>query len=183
MEEHNAVTPSVKKPKPLGRKKRIKLIKFLRRIDRNQPLGTELYDAIALLSLSVAIEALTLRQGKNGIEIFLTKRLETDTAYPGMYHSPGTVRRPGETLETGFARLEAREFKGKLKSWTFIKNHDDSGEARGHFMGLLYLCESGENFPEGSWYPVDDLPQPMVPGHEKVLIPIAVKAFEKKLAQ
>lgn len=171
-----------KNTETLSPEERATMIGLLKRVDRAQPLGTELYDAIALLSLSVAIEAITLRQGKNGIEVFLTKRSETDTAYAGMYHSPGTVRRPEETLEAGFKRLEIREFKGNLTSSEFIGNHDCPDEARGHFLQVMYLCSMDGDCSD-NWYPVDNLPEPIVPNHKEVLIPAAVKAFKKKLVQ
>ncbi len=154
------------------------LISLLSRIDRTKPLGTELYNAIAFLSLNVAIEALTLRQGDKGLEIFLTKRSDTDTAYPGMWHSPGTIVRPTEEFVDSFKRLENREFKNNLKSWTFIENNNCPNEARGHFLQLLYLCEIEEDRSD-NWFSVDNLPQPMVPNHQEVIIPIAVEVFKE----
>ncbi len=152
------------------------LIKLLQRIDPHKPLGTELYDAIAKVSLSIAIEALTLRRGKNGIEIFLTKRSEKE-AYPGMWHSPGTIRRPGEELDDAFLRLETREFKNKLNSKKFVKFSDCPNEERGHFFLLLYLC-CIDNDNSDNWFPFDNLPEPMVDHHKDYLIPEAVKAFK-----
>lgn len=161
---------------------RATLIELLGRVDPGQPLGTELYNAVAKITISVAIEAITLRQGDKGLEVFLTKRSPTDSAYPDMWHSPGTVLRSKEQYADCFARLETREFKNKLKSWSFIGENNCHDEARGHFVQHLYLCEL-EDDASDNWFPVDNLPRPIVPNHEEVLIPRAVEAFRELNAQ
>ncbi len=165
----------------LSPEERATLIKLLRRVDPKKPFGTELFDAIAAVSVNVAFEALALRQSNKGLEVFLTRRLETDKAYPGMWHSPGTVLRPGEEIADAFIRLEEREFKSKLESREFIGIHNHLNEARGHFFAHLYLCKL--NSPSDNWFSVDNLPQPMVEHHEIILIPSAVKAFKERQAK
>ncbi|MDD4412642.1 MAG: NUDIX domain-containing protein [Patescibacteria group bacterium] len=152
------------------------LAELLGRIDPKKPLGTELFNMIARVSVSVGFETLALRQGDEGVEIFLTQR-RTNEAYAGEYHSPGTILRPGEEMEDAFKRLEEEEFKSKLISWKFIGFNNYLTEVRGHSFAVLYLCELDDS--SDNWFPVDDLPQPMVNHHEKIIIPKAVAAFKK----
>ena len=83
------------------------LIRGLKQIDPSKPYTPELFDALALLIISVAIEAVCLRvnpQTKK-IEVLLTQRSLKNTAYPGEWHCPGSILRRGEDIKDVFERL------------------------------------------------------------------------------
>lgn len=166
------------------------LIEALGKIDPKQPYGTELFDALARLTVSVALEAVCLRARSTWIEldgylrwveVYLVQRSQDDTAYPGEWHCPGSVMRPGESFEDIVARLEKREFDAGLKSWRFVANLNPSKfepEARGTFLSVVYLCELEEKEALcGKWFPVNNLPANTVHGHRDRIIPCALGAF------
>jgi ADP-ribose pyrophosphatase YjhB (NUDIX family) len=156
-------------------------IEALRRIDPRKPAGTKLFNAIAQVSVSVAIEAVCLRKNSKtrAIEIFLTQRLQDDTAYHGEWHCPGSILRPGEKFSDVFTRLAKKEFAGNLTPVTFLENFNNPKEARGHFLSVIYLCTTDAS-TSGIWYPVNMLPKNTVKHHSNYIIPLAVNHFARK---
>lgn len=148
-------------------------------IDPNKPYGPELFYAIAGVSVTVCIEAVCLRRNPDtdGVEVWLIERAQDDPAYPGQMHCPGTVMRPGESIEQMFERLARAEFAAGLKGQTFVGFNNAPDEARGHFFQLIYLVQM-ESPQKGGWYPVDGLPPNIVENHRDILIPMAMKAFK-----
>lgn len=149
-------------------------------VDPTKPLGTKLFNALARVTVSVAVEAVCLRinPANNKVEVYLTQRPETDPAYPGQWHCPGSIMRPGEEIVDIFVRLSRQEFDSKDLSWTFVANANHPFEARGHFFSLIYLCYLGEKDGlSGEWFPVDQLPEKTVTHHRARIIPAAVGAF------
>jgi len=151
-------------------------------IDPTRPFGTELFNAHARIGTSIPIEAFAFRRLDDGLlEIFLRRRSEDDTAYPGEWHAPGTILRPREDIEVAMGRL-AGEFGSKILSFVFIKNFNTTDEARGHMFSVLHLveimgeCRSDETH---GWFSVDALPRPFVDIHEPMLV-AAIGAFEKR---
>ncbi|MBU3934953.1 NUDIX domain-containing protein, partial [Patescibacteria group bacterium] len=136
-------------------------IEALKVVDQTKPYGTALFDALARLTVSVAVEAvyLCLNKRTGNIEVYLVQRSQDDTAYPGEWHCPGSVMRPGEGVEVVFDRLAKKEFGTGLISTRFVANINHPTEARGHFFSLVYLCvlEEKANL-RGKWFPVDALP-------------------------
>lgn len=156
----------------------LELLAALALIDPRQPYGTELFDALIRLGVTPSIEAVCLRlNSERQIEVYLTRRAEDDTAYPGMYHCPGTVRRPHETIGMGFERLSKKEFGVPLLSYRFVGEVDHPDEARAHLVSQVYLCIPQDGPGKGQWFPVVGLPQPMVETHEKRIIPAALGVF------
>lgn len=158
------------------------LIRGLREIDPSQqPYGTELFDALARVTVSVAVEAVCLRLNSSTrkVEVHMTQRSLTETAYPGEWHCPGSVMRPGEEIGDVFSRLAQKEFGGKILSRQFVANVNHPTEARGHFFSLVYLCSLDESSGElrGGWFPVDRLPEKTIVSHRFRIIPAAVGAF------
>lgn len=160
---------------------RLDLIQGLREIDPTKPYGTELFDALARLTVSVAIEAVCLRLNPSTqkVEVYMTERSPTDTAFPGEWHCPGSVIRPKEDIKDVFNRLTQKEFGGKILSTQFVANVNHPTEARGHFFSLVYLCSLDESNGglRGKWFPVDQLPEKTVESHRHRIIPAAVVAF------
>lgn len=154
--------------------------KALGAIKNRQNLGTELFDSIALKSVSVAVEAVCLAILNSEIVVYLTQRSATDTAYPGEWHCPGSVLRPTENITDVFARLEQGAFKGTtIIHHQFVANVNHPQEKRGHFFSLVYLCVAGNNvILNGRWVPVDKLNTlKVVNHHKKRIIPAALGAF------
>src|SRR3989344_6749231 len=155
------------------------LLTLLGKVDGNKPLGTPLFNAISPLVVQSAVEAVCLRLNpEKKVEVYLIQRSLNDTAYPGEWHCPGSVMRPGEDFDDVFARLEEGEFIGKLSQKQFIANMNSPREARGHFLSVIYLCLlRGKTNLRGAWFPVDNLPNKTVNHHKEVIIPSTVGTF------
>ena len=146
-----------------------------------KPLGSRLFEAIARLSVNVAFEAVCLRYNKKdkAVEVFLLKRGPHES-FPGKWHIPGAVFRPGEQPKDAASRLGAREFGTIITSDFKCHGTIFIAEARGWFLSLVYLvkCKGAPN-PQGRWWNVKNLPKNTIPHHVKSVIPAAVKAFKK----
>jgi hypothetical protein len=154
---------------------------LLRFINPRKPYGTRLFNALARVTVSVAFEAMAIRRNKDSgsLEVYLKKRAMNDTAYPGEWHAPGSVMRPREGEIDVFTRLSKNEFMAKVTIVSFIDYLNHPQEQRGHFFTPVYLISTeGAKVDEThGWFPIDQLPTPMVGHHEKTLIPMAVKKF------
>lgn len=159
------------------------LIELLGKVNPTEPYGTELFNALARITVSVAIEAVCLRYSSDSkkVEVYMIQRSPDDTAYPGEWHCPGSVMRPGESFEDVLERLAQKEFKANLVSTRFVANINPSAlepEARGHFLSIVYLCILQEKEGlRGRWFSVDELPEKTVESHLKRIIPVAMGAF------
>ncbi|MEK7665087.1 MAG: NUDIX domain-containing protein [Patescibacteria group bacterium] len=167
------------------------LIDGLKKIDPLQPYGTEFFNALAKLTVSVAVEAVCLRLQRYlpeidattlmEIQVYLVQRSPDDTAYPGEWHCPGSIMRPGESFEDVLRRLSEKEFGANLVSTRFVANINPSKlepEVRGTFLSVVYLCvfEEKEGL-RGKWFPVNNLPEKTVKCHRERIIPCALGAF------
>lgn len=148
----------------------------LKLIDPKRPYGTELFDALCRLTITPALEIVCLRRRGETIEVLLTQRSPTDTAYPNEWHCPGSAKRVGESDEDVFARLVKGEFMADITSRRRLDIFDNFAEARGHFLSIVYLCEAAEG-TRGQWFDVTKLPIKTVDHHINIIIPMAVKAF------
>jgi ADP-ribose pyrophosphatase YjhB (NUDIX family) len=147
-------------------------------IDSQKPYGAELFNALVRLSPPCAIEAVCLRRNAEGhVEVHLVQRGLDESAYPGHWHVPGSVLRPGETFPDVFRRLEEEEFNGDLVSCLFVDHHVNLKEARGTFVSVVHLCALEGNNLRGRWVRVDQLPASMADHHRNHFIPMALKAF------
>jgi len=156
-------------------------VQALKLIDPQKPFGTELFNAIAKVSISIGVEAVCLRVNENTkkIEVLLTQRSSSDSAYPGEWHCPRSVLRPGEEFSDVFRRLAKKESLDGLNPERFVENFNHPKEARGHFLSVIYLCTADGT--AGTWFAVDTLPENTVDHHRDHVIPIAVKAFQRSL--
>lgn len=157
-------------------------VKALKLIDSNKPFGTELFNAIARVSVSIGVEAVCLRVNMDTTEteVLLIQRSLDDSAYPGEWHCPGSVMRPGEKFSDVFERLAKREFLGKLIPQKFVGNFNNATEARGHFLSVIYLCST--DGAGGTWYPLDTLPEKTVDHHRRYVIPMAARIFSNPIS-
>lgn len=160
---------------------------LLKRIDPTKGFGTVLYKAIARLSWNCYWESVALRYVVKEVEVFMTKRDETDPDWNGYWHVPGTALRPGDTEETAKARL-AKEYGVPVRS---LKRVGDAGfgwfksgdEGRGPGISFVFdTTFDGEPALNEwrRWFNVKDLPTPTVPSHISQIIPMAVRAFDER---
>jgi ADP-ribose pyrophosphatase YjhB (NUDIX family) len=152
------------------------LAKLLDQVNPDVPLGPELHSAVLRLSPAATIEAVALRRNGGNVEVLLRKRGLQEAAYPGQYHCPGSFFRRGEGVPEVFARLSANESLGTVVSFRFVDVYCWM-EERGWIVSFIYLLEVIYPLPGADWYPVEDLPRPMVAHHESVIIPKAVELF------
>lgn len=161
---------------------RLKAADFLNAVPPG-PLGNKLFGAVAKRSISLSFEAAALRRRKDGrLYVYLRKRPDNDSAYPGQYHMPGSVKQPGEKWKDVLERLSEREFGAKIVNRRKVGDAP-SDEARGAFVSTLFLVDLKGTTAKGKWHPIDELPAPMVHIHESVLIPLAIVAFEVEEAE
>ena len=158
-------------------------VSALAEIDPTKPYGTELFNAIARLSVTVALEIVCLRENppNKQIEILMIQRSIKDAAYPGEWHCPGAVKRPGETDLEVINRLNKKELKAEIISFDFVGNCEITEEVRGHFYDPVYLCQIKQT-PEtkGTWFPIDSLPESTVNHHRDSIIPMAIEFYTSK---
>lgn len=157
---------------------------LLNRIDPQKPFGTALYNAIARLSWNMFFEAVVIRKRGKRFEVYLRKRADDDTAYPGEWHAPGSVFRPGENERDVANRLE-REFEVPIVDFRMIGEYVDweKGEVRGSGVSRIYLIKLGGSPREDErhgWFPVNKLPEVTVDSHRLAIIPKAVKAYKAR---
>ena len=153
------------------------LLRLLGQIDPHQPYGHELFNALARLMPTVAVEAVCLSPSLRGTEILLTQR-KANESYPSQWHCPGSILRIGEEFEDVFKRLEQHEFGCQLLSKEFIGNLNNPEEVRGHGLSMVYLCEVEAEPPKGQWFLLDNLPENMVSFHRDHLIPFVLENLE-----
>ena len=165
------------------------LLKLLEQVDPTKPYGTKLFNALCRLTVNVAIEAVCIREtfdtlrAKTWTEVYLVQRSLDDTAYRGQWHCPGSVMRPGESVEDIMNRLSQKEFGTKLTSCKFVANFNYPQEERGHSFSLIYLCQlEVREKMQGKWFSLPwDIHSPtVVQHHRQHIIPIAVQEFFKK---
>lgn len=147
-------------------------------IDPKQPFGTELFDALCGVTISTSKEAVCVRRIQGKLNVLLTQRSKEETAGPGEWHCPGSAQRPGESDDDVFSRLETGEFKAPVTR-VFIETWNNPREYRGHFRHDVFLCQVGEG-AQGTWFPVDQLPEKTSPHHRDTIIPMAIAAFIKR---
>lgn len=163
--------------------------RLLGMIDPSRPYGTELFHALCRLTITPCIEAVCLQKrfGNAEVDVLMTKRAATESAYPGEWHCPGTALRPGESFKDALKRVARTEFRARLTKENFVTLWDNLHEARGHFHHFIYLCELGPG-PEGIWFPADPLPSDtddfkIISGHRSHVIPVALAVYKKKMEE
>lgn len=161
---------------------RTAVAQLLRRIEPGA-YGTALYDAIARLSWNIAFEAVLLRVNRETgkLEVFLRRRADDDTAYPGQWHCPGSVKRPSERWDDVALRLR-NDFGNPIRSYERVDDLDWD-EERGSFQSTIFLVEVRLTPTEDErhcWFRVDDLPEETVESHRDRIIPMAAMAYAAK---
>ncbi len=155
-------------------------------VDTTRYYQRTFFDRMMRIVPSIAVEAVALRWNAQGeAEIFLTQRA-ADESYAGLWHTPGSLLRNGETSDDVFARLEEREFQVLIASKTFVADVYWA-EPRGWIDSRVYVVELAEDPTtlqtskyRGKWFPVDALPEHTIPEHTTRILPVAIEHFCKK---
>lgn len=175
------------------------LTALLKRLRNTQPWDAAAFEALSLLLPKAAVETVIYRSGPahGELQVLLmrrpTKEEQPSEAFPGLLHSPGTViRTPDaiplgddvaariarEDLEAAFRRLEAKELApAKFIGWPqLVDVRLIPEQTRGVFCCLVHLARIEGTPAKGAFYPVDPLPDDLVPSH-RVIIPTALRAL------
>jgi len=144
---------------------------------RENKLPSWSYHALTHVVPWTAVELLLMRQGKTGWELFLTQREANDPEWPSMWHFPGTLVRPNDTLESAYMRLAVTELgleslpgKPELISMLIMKN-PPRGNGTNTFHRVI-VDESFENV-HGTFFPLSHLPETMIGFQKEQLARIA----------
>lgn len=158
-------------------------ISHLKLVPRDQPLGAPLFEAIARLSVGVAVEAVLFRETDGRLEVYLTKRAATESAYANEWHCPGSFMRPGESYDDVLERLSQKEFKAEVERIRLVGIVNHLHEERGHVQSHICLVAAeGEPQAENSgWFALDGLPDGTVDCHVNPIIPMAAAAYKEPI--
>lgn len=150
-------------------------------IDPLKAYGARLFNALTRLTWSIAMEGVTLRKRGGKIQVYLRRRADDDTNYPGEWHAPGAAFRPRE-MERDVADRLSKEFDCIIVQYRLIGVSWNPREDRGSFQSLVYLLDflsvPREDDRHG-WYDVDNLPPNTVDVHRDNIIPMAVAAYQQ----
>lgn len=130
------------------------------------PMPTVLFTEIARLVSTPLIELLPFSIIKDELQIRMIPRPEDDVVWKGQIHVPGNAFRGGENIEPVLQRLFQGELAQKALAGTIgylgINFHDsERGTEQAH---ICYFLEKKTNeLRVGKLYPVDNLPNKVVP--------------------
>lgn len=152
-------------------------------VDPREPLGSTLINALSRLPINLAADAVCLRRNPDSgaLEVLLTQRGATEP-YPGAWCCPGGALSPGEEPRHILHQLEIGELGVRMSDFTFVGDYF-SAAARGWMLSRIHLAKLAETPAAGTWWPVERLPDNMVPKHREQIIPMAVRAFHAQHAK
>ncbi len=110
------------------------------------------------------------------LEVLLTQR-GASAAGPGEWCCPGSVLSPGEQPEHVLHRVGMT-----ISDFTFVGDYF-SAATRGWMLSRVHQATLAEVPATGTWWPVEQLPNNLVPKHRELVIPMAVKAFHAQRAK
>lgn len=148
-------------------------------VRQSRSMPSSVYESFVSAGLNVSLEVVTVRQVPQGREVFLAQRptLEKNPwePWPEFWHSPGVGFRISDgTIQGALDRLRKSELDDlqfrriRMKS---VKSIDD--QERGFYLMLIHLAEVDGDPTKGKWFRVDQLPQPLVPSHQEIVLPTA----------
>jgi len=150
---------------------------ILARIDSSKPKTVAFYEALAKHMVSIAIDPVILRHNPVGklspIEVWLSQRGPNE-AYPGEWHCPGSLVRPGERESAVFERVSNKELHARISDFKFCGYYFHN-ERRGPFLIMVFLVQIEGEPKNGKWWPVNDLPQNIIEHHLQNSIPLALR--------
>jgi ADP-ribose pyrophosphatase YjhB (NUDIX family) len=103
------------------------------------------------------LEVVVLKDNGGELEVLLTQRTVNDSSFPNMWHVPGTVIRPGETLDVSLKRLAQTELGVEIESYEIAGLINNLKEPRGHFISPILLVKLRQSPKVGKWQNVKNL--------------------------
>jgi len=144
-------------------------------------LPKPLFLQVTRLVVTTTVEVVPFRKGAGGdIEVLLTRRDPDDPYWPNMLHTPGAVVRASDaegTYQDALERVLEGELHGihTIGAPVFVE-HLLHRVARGMESAIVHYVEVADNPTEGTFYPVERLPEDLV-GTQAGFIRKAAAAF------
>jgi 8-oxo-dGTP pyrophosphatase MutT (NUDIX family) len=166
------------------------LLKLLAQI-QGKEMSPEVFGALCRIVRFPMVELVLLRRTTTEkLEIFLTQKPADDPDFPGEWHIPGGVARlseksPEETLERvireiGYIDKPIAEIL-MVPGGAAYSNHARGGDVHiiTHklFSDPTNQWEETEAITGGRWFPIDDLPEPFMAHHRKILLFARMRLF------
>lgn len=134
-------------------------------------LPTPVFFQISRLTVLTAAEMVTVRTSPAGeLEVLLTRRPADDPYFANLWHIPGSIYIPGDTMQSRpEAVIETELPRTVVTSEPILINNSilrDYG--RGPIMERVYLVHATES-ADGQFFPVDRLPKDLLNGHDRLI--------------
>lgn len=115
------------------------------------------------VGVTIPVELAMIREGKNGKEVFLTRRSSNDPDFPNQLHFPGTYVWQGEEIIDTCRRVAAQELPGVtiVNADKEIGTSNNADNPRFHDFSTIRRVEyAGEpdSTVKGGWYPIGKKP-------------------------
>jgi hypothetical protein len=150
----------------------LRLVEDIRRLGwgggPDQMILPELFDAIMGAFTTCGCELVVLRMNADRqVEVLLFERPPSDKFYAGEWHSPGSIFRGTETMESVFDRLVERELAGAQISSPVRIWGNYFRTPRGPEVTLLHVAwlEGEYTGKKGRWFPLDQPPDKTIEHH------------------
>ncbi len=145
------------------------------RYARNKSPGKRLFEEMAFYLPVIAVEAVSLRCTKHGVEVYLAQSTPNDAPFPE-WRCPGAVLKPGEGIGQVMRRLATEKLGNPISFFTYVDEFFHQRE-QSWFLTKIYLV-TVDNGPEGGvWWPVDELPQNIAWHDANNVIPQAAQFY------
>lgn len=144
-------------------------------------LPEPIFDQVVRLVVCSTIVVVPLKKTAQGLQVLLRPRDQDrdDPIWPGHWHLPGTMLRPSDKkgdYSDAFDRLLRDELGCTIKrdQLHFIRTHFTQTKRGPEHTPLYYLLVNDDQPLNGRFFPVDDLPTPIIK-HEAAYIQEAAK--------
>lgn len=133
----------------------------------------EIFNQIARLVVTPVIELVIYRMtDTQGIEVFLSKRSDTDAIWPGQYHLPGGIvsaKNTDQGLEQIAKNLVTKSILMPTRSPVFAANKLIKVE-RGAEIAIVFKYDAtDDDYVGGEFYPISNLPKSLITGHSDMI--------------
>jgi ADP-ribose pyrophosphatase YjhB (NUDIX family) len=165
----------------LSRKETAHLVALLGEIER--PYPQDLFHALCAATITCPVEIIPLtRAGK----VLLTRRPPHDPWFANLWHTPGTIQLPGDTISGAIARVIRDELNNVhcsapeyLGYGDIMKGDGPDENPRGQERPLLFVIwvEEDDYLGDGSFFSLDSLPEEILPHHKNIFLPLVRKQF------
>ncbi len=141
-------------------------------------LARELHEAGICIIPATAVEAVAFRYGSAGLQVYMRERGPDEGSYPGLKHFPGSYIRYGEQTEDVLRRIGKKEGMGDMCAHCVVgtANWVD----RGWLTSVITVVRAPDarETENAGWFPVDRLPENMVPAHRDLILPQALEFIQ-----